>query len=246
MAQVYDEKWMPIGVPREVNERESVFENLTAQNKLILDAGAGTLRFSIEAVKRGARQVVATDLELDLLKRGIEKAERLNIKTKTAVVRADVRHLPFMDNVFDYVISIEVYQHIPKNRKLFLEETHRVLRKSGCAFINTFNAIPRMVAGHLGLTEKAIEVWKTRRRRYYWENYFRYSFPWEFKRYMLASPFREVKILGVHSIFFLPQTEMKTQRELTKVSKPLGALFFLQITVDKLFRKFNWLNQITG
>lgn len=246
MAQLYDEKWMPIGHPKEVNEREAVFENLNAQNKLVLDAGAGTLRFSIEAIKRGAKQAVAIDVERDMLAIGLKKAQSLKIKSKIDVIRADVRRLPFVDDVFDDVIAIELFQHIPKDRRLFLKEIHRVLKHSGYAFVNTWNAIPRIIAGYLIMTEKRIEVHKAKSRIYYWENYYRYFFPWEFKHYMLSSPFSEVKILGVHSTFFLPQTEMKTREELTKASKLLRAFFFLQITVDKLFRKFNWLNQITG
>lgn len=246
MAQLYDERWMPLGHPREVNERESVFENLDARNKLLLDAGAGTLRFSLEAVKRGARQVVAIDVERDMLKRGIEKAESLTMGSKIDVILADVRHLPFLDDTFDDVIAIELFQHIPENRRLFLEETHRVLRSSGCAFVNTWNAIPRIVAGRLRLTEKGIEVRKAKSHHYYWENYYRYFFPWDFKRYMLSSSFSQIKIVGIHSMYFLPRTEMITLKEFTKASKLLRALFFLQVTVDKLFRKFNLLNQITG
>jgi len=250
LAQLYDEKWMPIGIPREVNERESVFENLNVQNKLILDAGAWTLRFSIEAVRRGAKEVVAVDVERDMLKGGIEKAESPKIRSKIEVILADVRHLPFIDGAFDNVIAIEVYQHIPKNRKLFLEEVHRILKNSGCAFVSAWNAIPRMVAGYLRLTEKRIEVRKVKSHRYYWENYYRYFFPWEFKRYMLSSSFSQIKILGVHNTYFLPHilphTEMVTHTRLTKASKLLRVLFFLQVTVDELFRKFNLLNQITG
>jgi len=246
MAQIYDDKWMPIGLPKEVNERESIFENLNVQNKLLLDAGAGTLRFSIGAVKRGARQVVAVDIERDMLKRGIEKARGLKIRSKIDVILADVRLLPFLNDIFDDAIAIELFQHIPENRRRFLEEIHRVLRSSGCAFVSTWNAIPRIVAGYLGWTEKRIEVWKTKGHHYYWENYYRYFFPWEFKRYMLSSSFSEIKIIGVHNTYFLPHTEMMTRRELSKASKLLWGLFFLQVTVDKLFRKFNWLNQITG
>jgi len=246
MAQLYDEKWMPIGHPKEVNEREAVFENLDAQNKLILDAGAGTLRFSLEAIKKAARQVVAVDVERDMLERGLKKAENLKIKSKIDAILADVRHLPFVNDVFDDVIAIELFQHIPGKRRLFLEEIYRVLKNHGCAFVNTWNAIPRIIAGYFGLTEKRIEVRKAKSRMYYWENYYRYFFPWEFKHFMLSSPFSEVKILGVHSTFFLPQTEMKTRGELAKASKLLRTLFFLQITIDKLFRKLSCLNQITG
>lgn len=126
---------MPKGIPREVNAREGVFENLDVWNKFLLDLGAGTLRFSLDAIERGARQTIGLDRIRGMLERGIEKAKSLGVRDKIDVIIADVRYLPLRKNVFDLVIAVELFEHLPKGRKLFAMEVYRVLRQSGTAAI---------------------------------------------------------------------------------------------------------------
>jgi len=54
---------------------------------------------------------------------------------------ADVRSLPFLDNSFDYAISVATYHHVEgKTDKLAaLRELKRVLRPGGEAFITVWN-----------------------------------------------------------------------------------------------------------
>ena len=53
-------------------------------------------------------------------------------------VRATVPPLPFPDNSFDFVISFQVIEHIPKDR-LFVQEVARVLKPGGCFIVSTPN-----------------------------------------------------------------------------------------------------------
>ena len=54
---------------------------------------------------------------------------------------ADVSHLPFADEVFDWAISVATYHHIQSNRERLkaLEELKRVLKPGGEAFITVWN-----------------------------------------------------------------------------------------------------------
>ena len=54
---------------------------------------------------------------------------------------ADVSHLPFADEVFDWIISVATYHHIKSKgeRLKALEELNRVLKPSGEAFITVWN-----------------------------------------------------------------------------------------------------------
>lgn len=236
---LYDEKYMPRGIPWEVNERESVFENLPVQGKLLLDVGAGTLRFSLDAIKRGARQVVALDVARGMLEWGIKKAKRLRREDRIDAVLSDARRLPFRNSIFGAVISMELFEHIPKDESLLVKEVHRVLETSGKAAISTWNKIPKLVGGYLGCTGKKTKYWK---RGFF----YRYYYPWEFKRLMLNAGFNKMKIVGGNSTNLIPCFWRMTSTELATAGKLVRFLIFLEIIIDKLFRKFSPLNQATG
>jgi len=238
MGQVYDEKWMPHGLPSEVNERESVFENLDVRDKLLLDLGAGTLRFSLPAIQQGAKQVVAVDMFQGMLAWGVAKAKRIGAEDRINAIVGDVRYLPFPDNSFDVAIAIELFEHIP-NVELFVKEVQRVLKKSGKAAINTWNAIPKRLMSQLGMARKELEYWLG-------DSYYRYYYPWEFKRLIGLADFSLVKLLGANSTYFFPHFGRKMSTDLSKESMLLSWSFFIEIAADRLFRKFKLLNQITG
>lgn len=77
--------------------------------KLVLDIGCGSGRFSEVALKAGAR-VVAVDLSeaVDVAR------ENLTAFSEFMPVQADILHLPFPANTFDFVFCIGVLQHTPK------------------------------------------------------------------------------------------------------------------------------------
>ncbi len=238
IGERYDEKKVPKGIPREVNEREAVFENIDVRNKLLLDLGAGTLRFSLDAIEKGACQAIGLDNIREMLERGIEKATSLRVKDRISAVIADVRYLPFPRNAFDLVIAVELFEHLPTGRKRFIMEVYRVLKKSGTAAISAWNAIPRKLMGLLLLRKRKLE-WKD-------HFYYRYDYPCEFKRFILSAKFRNIRILGAHNAYFLPSLERMTLANLSNVSMLSKAVLSLEITADKLFRKLAPFNLMTG
>ncbi|MEO8770337.1 MAG: class I SAM-dependent methyltransferase [Ferruginibacter sp.] len=51
-------------------------------------------------------------------------------KDQNGILNVDLEDIPFDQNSFDYVITTEVFEHIPRPYKAF-EEIHRVLKKGG-------------------------------------------------------------------------------------------------------------------
>lgn len=105
----------------------------TDKSDLVLDAGAGTGRFTIEFAKRGA-EVVAVDYSLGSLK--INKA-----RCNCHVILADLCYLPFRPSVFDKTASIGVFQHLPtwKGRFEGLKEIVRVSKKRTRFLVSVYN-----------------------------------------------------------------------------------------------------------
>ncbi len=230
---------MPRGIPHEVNERESVFENLDIQNRFVLDLGAGTLRFSLEALKRGAKKVVALDASRELLVWGMEKVKGIGMQSKTDAIIADVRKLPFRNDIADIIIAVELFEHLATGKMLFLNEVYRVLARRGMAAINTWNAMPKIIGGLLGITKRDRAFWKG-------PFYYRYDFPWEFSNYISSIGFSETKLIGVHSTYLFPQLERMSFVDLLEASKLIKIFVFVEITADKLLRKIAPLNLVTG
>ena len=57
--------------------------------------------------------------------------EEQNVKAGETFIRADATNLPFSDNEFDVVISMDVLEHVPKkDRESFIKECSRVAGKS--------------------------------------------------------------------------------------------------------------------
>lgn len=103
----------------------------------VLDLGCGTgLTLSVIAktfpnsvgCEIGKKEVVATR---EILK---------EVGVKIPVILYDGNHLPFADNNFDIVTSVEVYEHVDKPQ-VMLKEIKRVLKPGGILLISTANKL---------------------------------------------------------------------------------------------------------
>lgn len=82
--------------------------DLFGPDRVVLDAGCGAGRWSLEVVKRGPR-VIAVDLGLS-----VEVAQRNTEGSgRVACVQADVRDLPLADRCVDWAYSLGVIHHLP-------------------------------------------------------------------------------------------------------------------------------------
>ncbi|MHB8652297.1 MAG: methyltransferase domain-containing protein [Terriglobia bacterium] len=97
--------------------------------KLVLDAGCGSGRY-MDVVTRSGAQVVGVDLSL-----AVEVAqENLGNLPNCHFIQADLFHLPFPGNTFDFFYSIGVLHHTPNTRQAF-DHLVRTLKPSARAAI---------------------------------------------------------------------------------------------------------------
>ena len=107
----------------------------------------------------------------------VKLAQKYSRKYKfmVSLVEADVRHLPYNDESFDWAIAVATYHHMEsKEDKLeALQELWRVLKRDGEAFITVWNRWqPRFWFRHKNL----LVPWRTRNKTLY-RSYYLFSYP---------------------------------------------------------------------
>ena len=84
---------------------------------------------------KGAKRVIGVDILQDALK----DARKWNKgKARVEFILSDAEALPFADNSFDVIVSLETIEHLRDTDK-FLLECRRVLRKEGIFICSTPN-----------------------------------------------------------------------------------------------------------
>ncbi len=111
---------------------EDVIEALNVEKgDKVLDAGSGTGNLSMRLEKLGAHVVA-----LDFSEEGQRIHKRKNPKQTEFVLADLIKTLPFKDESFDKVVSVNTLYAIPeKDRKNVIKEFYRVLRKEGGCFL---------------------------------------------------------------------------------------------------------------
>ncbi|MBI3486285.1 class I SAM-dependent methyltransferase [Candidatus Daviesbacteria bacterium] len=103
------------------------------QLQKVLDIGCGTGRM-VKFLNQKGFDCYGIDSQDEALK----KARKINKKGK--ILKASAIKLPFKNQVFDFVSSLSVIEHLTqKEGRQFLKETRRVLRKNGIIFLITPN-----------------------------------------------------------------------------------------------------------
>lgn len=120
-----------------LSPRNSVFLDFikikNLHNKKILDIGCGFGWFEY-SVKNIVKKVIGIDIN----KYNIRKLKSEFRSKKVDFLVASALNIPFKDNFFDYVVSCEVIEHLPKNsEKYFFKEIVRVLKPGGKFFMTT-------------------------------------------------------------------------------------------------------------
>ncbi|MFZ0699991.1 MAG: class I SAM-dependent methyltransferase [Thermoplasmata archaeon] len=114
IAPVYDETREP---PSE--EEVRTLAGILAGCRTILDAGVGTGRFAVP-LRAHDFEVLGVDLSLEMMRRA-------RAKGVATLVRADLRHLPFSNQIVDAAFMAHVLQLVPDPRSV-LGELGRVAR----------------------------------------------------------------------------------------------------------------------
>lgn len=118
------------------------FNNVTAKYFLeyiskedkVLDVGAGDGRLSFAIAEQG-NEVTSLDISQALLDLIEEHKQDLNITT----IHADGEKLPFDNDIFDKVVSLDCVFHFT-NWKDFVKEQIRVVKPNGLILFNMYNS----------------------------------------------------------------------------------------------------------
>lgn len=148
-----------------------VYDNVRAGSR-VLDVGCGAGLLAL--LKRKGIALAGVDLSAECA-----RAARSNGYDHAC--RADLRHLPFADSSFDYVVSLDVLGHVPAEGKdAVIAELRRVLRPGGvtmhgieCADLRAQKSYDEMseeelrrfvqIDGHVGLEEEEVQAGRFRR-----------------------------------------------------------------------------------
>jgi len=132
------ERVVPGKTPQTIYEEHIyryIFAAGLAQNRVVLDVACGTGYGAGYLAEKGAGQVVGVDIS----RIAIDYAgERFGGDSRASFICADAIRLPFVDNVFDVVVSFETIEHVRQYRK-FLGECRRVLKEDGLLICSTPN-----------------------------------------------------------------------------------------------------------
>lgn len=108
--------------------------------KRVLDAGCGTGRHGIRALRQGASVVVGVDLSRPMLDRARQKGA-------APLLRADLCALPLPDAAFDVVISAFTLEHV-RDFSLAIAELSRVTVPGGTVLISDFHPFGGLIGWH--------------------------------------------------------------------------------------------------
>lgn len=122
----------------------------------ILDVSCGTGNLLLELSKRSHKDLHGIDYSQQMV-----EVAQAKLKENATIQKADVHHLPFKENSFDYVISTEAFHHYYDQQKA-LQELVRVTKKMGkviiCdinfSFKNIHQLFHRFEPGHVKINSK--------------------------------------------------------------------------------------------
>lgn len=123
------------GVERGKNFSEIISRQVSLPGKKVLDNGSGDGGISIAFAQRGA--------EMYALEPDKERVYRSNLRFRgyqlgVRLAQAQAENLPYLNEVFDIVIAIDMIEHV-EDRSRTLREIARVLKPSGILFMTAPN-----------------------------------------------------------------------------------------------------------
>ncbi len=121
----------------------------------ILDVGCGIGGSTLYLANKFEATATGITLSPVQASRAQERAVEANLAAKAQFLVADALEMPFADNSFDLVWSLESGEHMPHKEK-FLQECYRVLKPGGTLILATWCHRPtNSVAGDLTEDEKS-------------------------------------------------------------------------------------------
>ncbi|AFZ43592.1 Methyltransferase type 11 [Halothece sp. PCC 7418] len=120
----------------------------------ILDVGCGIGGSTLYLAQKFNATAQGVTLSPEQAKRGTERATEANLADRARFQVANALDLPFADQTFDFLWSLESGEHFPDKAK-FLQEAYRVLKPGGKLLMATWCHRPTdSLAGELTTDEK--------------------------------------------------------------------------------------------
>jgi tocopherol O-methyltransferase len=116
---------------------ESLTWAKVTQAEQILDVGCGIGGSSIYLAQKFQAQAVGITLSPVQAERATQRAQEVGLGTDVQFQVADAMAMPFTDDSFDFVWSMESGEHMPDKEK-FLQECYRVLKPGGTFLMATW------------------------------------------------------------------------------------------------------------
>lgn len=103
----------------------------------VLEIGCGHGTMVAEIARRGGK-VVGVEPCISWQRIACKRMEELQTRHRATIIRANAEDLPFEDSSFDYVLSLQVLEHV-RNVPLAIREMARVLKAEGMAYVSCEN-----------------------------------------------------------------------------------------------------------
>jgi len=141
-----DQHYCPLQVSRK-RRFERVLKALDPQpNENILDVGCGAGGFAYRAAERGAYSV-GIDYSRESVKMSTVLSKKFGTSKNSIFLAANACKMPFKDASFDKAVAADFVEHIDiEDKKIFLQEIHRIIRPGGTVVIYTPNAIRETIS----------------------------------------------------------------------------------------------------
>jgi tocopherol O-methyltransferase len=128
-------------------------DNTIDRPQNILDVGCGIGGSSLYLAEKFGAKVTGITLSPIQANRAQERAKAAGLAAKTDFQVANALDMPFADNSFDLVWSLESGEHMPDKAK-FLQECYRVLKPGGKLMLATWCHRPATMANPLSANEE--------------------------------------------------------------------------------------------
>lgn len=121
----------------------------TNPTALVMDAGGGTGRWTIQMAKKGCK-VVLMDASQEMLKAAAQKAKKEGMQDRIITKKGDIAKTRYADETFNMILC-EHTLFLFKNPNIVVKELARILKKKGRLIISVHN---RYVQSLVSLSEK--------------------------------------------------------------------------------------------